>query len=122
MGDLSPEIDRMPGMRAQITAAIDGVKTGILETNAEVKRIAFEPNILSTWAMPATRYSSACAGTSKRPVQESKSPRPHGACLRTGRPCRRRHVQCADAELSGVEWRLSKARSAGRCLMEAAAA
>ncbi|MBW3549743.1 MAG: CHASE3 domain-containing protein [Proteobacteria bacterium] len=38
-GDLSADIDRMPGKKAEITEAIDGVKYGMLGVNAELKRL-----------------------------------------------------------------------------------
>jgi methyl-accepting chemotaxis protein len=38
-GDLAREVDRMPGKKAEITNAIDGVKAGMLAANAEIKRL-----------------------------------------------------------------------------------
>ncbi|MFC5568945.1 methyl-accepting chemotaxis protein [Lysobacter yangpyeongensis] len=36
-GDLSPDIERYPGKKAQITAAVDAVKAGMQQVNAEIK-------------------------------------------------------------------------------------
>ena len=36
-GDLSADIERMPGKKAQITAAVDAVKSGMQAVNAEIK-------------------------------------------------------------------------------------
>ncbi len=36
-GDLSPDIERMPGKKAQITAAVDAVKGGMQAVNSEIK-------------------------------------------------------------------------------------
>ena len=36
-GDLSPDIERYPGKKAQITAAVDAVKSGMQGINAEIK-------------------------------------------------------------------------------------
>ena len=38
-GDLSIDIDRMPGKRAVITSAVDAVKSGLLQVNAELSRL-----------------------------------------------------------------------------------
>src|SRR5690606_9432733 len=38
-GDLSRDLDRLPGEKAAITAAIDAVKQSMLEANAEVQRL-----------------------------------------------------------------------------------
>src|SRR5690606_33292436 len=38
-GDLSRDLDRLPGEKAQITATVDAIKQSMLETNAEVRRL-----------------------------------------------------------------------------------
>ncbi|MGY1522117.1 methyl-accepting chemotaxis protein [Luteimonas sp. A482] len=38
-GDLSSDMDRLPGKKAEITAAVDAVKIGTLAVNAEIKRL-----------------------------------------------------------------------------------
>src|SRR5690606_37713950 len=38
-GDLSLDIERLPGEKAKITEAIDAVKRSMLDTNAEVRRL-----------------------------------------------------------------------------------
>ena len=38
-GDLSRDLDRLPGEKAKITDAVDAIKLSMLETNAEVRRL-----------------------------------------------------------------------------------
>ena len=38
-GDLSRDVDRMPGKKAQATAAVDAVKAGLLAVNGEIKTV-----------------------------------------------------------------------------------
>ncbi|MEG3193793.1 hypothetical protein SNE32_16350, partial [Lysobacter sp. D1-1-M9] len=38
-GDLSQDMERLPGKKAEITAAMDAVKAGMLEVNAEIKQL-----------------------------------------------------------------------------------